>query len=115
MNIGAGVGFVFDARERADVAKRLHAPGCGFRVVAESGVHLWRFGVDELPDELAAPTGPAVELSLVFGLPFARLRAALPDELFTTALSGARAAASICARDSNLCHCLCDCHAKLPS
>jgi hypothetical protein len=58
MNIGAGVGFVFDARERADMAERLHAPSCGFRVVAESGTHLWRFGVDELPDELAAPTGP---------------------------------------------------------
>jgi hypothetical protein len=100
MNIGAGVGFVFDARERADVAERLHTPGCGFRVVAESGVHLWRFGVDELPDELAAPTGPAVQLSLVFGLPFARLRAALPDELFTTDLSGARASASTSCPDT---------------
>ena len=54
-----------------------------------SATWLWRFGLDELPDELGPPTGPAVEMSVVFGMPFARLRAALPDEFFVADLTAA--------------------------
>jgi hypothetical protein len=82
------VGFVLDQRERASVAEQLHDPACGFRVTG-AGVHLWRFGLNELAEELAAPSGPAVELALILGLPFSRLRLALPDELFTAEITSA--------------------------
>jgi hypothetical protein len=80
---GAAVGFVLDRRERASVTEQLHDPACGFRVTG-AGTYLWRFALNPLPEELAAPSGPAVELALVLGMPFSRLRMALPDELFTT-------------------------------
>jgi hypothetical protein len=85
MNIGASAGFGLDVRERAAVVARLHTPPCGFRQT-EGGAWLWRFGLRALPRgcELAPPEGPAVELAALFGMPFARLRAALPDELFST-------------------------------
>ncbi len=73
MNLGAAVGFILDSRERAGVAARLHDHACGFRMT-EEGTCLWRFALEPLTAELAAPTGPAVQLSLLFGLPFARLR-----------------------------------------
>ena len=44
---------------------------------------LWRFSLDPLSDELDAPTGTAVGICALLGVPFARLRAALPDELLT--------------------------------
>ena len=88
MNLGAALGFSLDARDKKIVAARLHDPACGYRV-AEDGTWLWRFGLELLPDVLAPPSGPAVQLALVLGLPFARLRAALPDEFFVTHLGAA--------------------------
>ena len=83
LHIGAVTAWVMDSREKQHVADRLRDPACGYRIT-DSGVTLWRFGLDPLPDEIAAPSGPAVMLAAVFGLPMARLRAAMPDELFTT-------------------------------
>ena len=88
MNLGAALGYYLDARDKAAVTARLHDPACGFRV-ADDGTWLWRFGLEPLPDVLAPPSGPAVQLALVLGLPFARLRAALPDEFFVTHLGAA--------------------------
>jgi hypothetical protein len=88
MNLGAALGFYLDARDKKIVAARLHDPACGYRV-ADDGAWLWRFGLEPLPDVLAPPSGPAVQLALVLGLPFARLRAALPDEFFVTHLGAA--------------------------
>ena len=83
LHIGGAVAWVMDSREKAHVAQRLRDPACGYRVT-DDGTCLWRFGLDPLPAEIAAPTGPAVELSAMFGVPIARLRAALPDEFFVT-------------------------------
>ena len=83
LHVGGIVAWVMDSREKAHVAERLRDPACGYRVT-EDGTCLWRFGLDPLPEEIAPPNGPAIELSALFGLPVARLRAALPDELFTT-------------------------------
>jgi hypothetical protein len=88
MNVGAAVGWTIDHRERARIVAQLRDPHCGFRVTAD-GVQLWRFGLEPLADEIAAPTGPAVELAAVLGVPFARLRAALPDELLGTDFAAA--------------------------
>ena len=88
LHIGAGVAYVMDRREKESVAERLLNPACGYRV-ADDGAWLWRFGLDPLPGEIAAPHGPAVMLSEVLGIPFARLRAALPDELLNTDFAAA--------------------------
>jgi hypothetical protein len=88
MNLGAAVGALMDQRERADVNARLRTAACGFRVL-EDGTQLWRFALHPLTEELAPPQGPAVQLSLVLGMPFARLRAAMPDSMFSSDLSAA--------------------------
>ena len=85
---GAALGFFFDRRARARALRRLTAPEAGFRVT-EDGVWLWRFHLDELEEELAPPTGSAVRLSAIIGMPYVRLRAALPDELISTNLAAA--------------------------
>jgi hypothetical protein len=98
MNVGAALGFALDARERRAVLARLQLPEAGFRVAqdAEGGgcggdaqCWLWSFHLDPLPDELAAPSGSAVRLSEAIGIPFARLRASMPDELIGESLAAA--------------------------
>jgi hypothetical protein len=61
MNLGAAVGYHLDARERARMAASLCDSAVGFRIT-KGGAWVWRFGLDELPDELAAPCGPAVQV-----------------------------------------------------
>ena len=77
---GAALGWLLDRRERARVLLRLQRPETGFRVT-EAGAWLWSFHLQPLTDELDAPSGSAVELCGIFGVPFARLVTALPNEL----------------------------------
>ena len=86
MCVGAATAAALDAGARRRALKRLTAPdgGCGFRVARDGVTHLWRFHLDPLPSEIAAPSGAAVQIASVIGMPFARLRAAMPDEFFTT-------------------------------
>ena len=61
----------------------------------EGDAWLWRFSLDPLKTDVGAPTGPAVGITEMLGVPFARLRAALPDEMLPrwdlgTALGRAR-------------------------
>ena len=86
MWLGAGVGYFQDARMRARIMHKLQEPRMGF-YATEEGAWLWRFHLDPIEKDLAPPTGPAVELAKVFGLPLARLRAALPDELLEHTLA----------------------------
>ena len=88
MNGGAALGYVLDARLRAHVVGRLKTPEAGFTAVpGDPDCWVWRLQLDELHDDLDAPRGTAVVLSRIMGLPFARLRAALPDEMLTTPLA----------------------------
>jgi hypothetical protein len=80
-NLGAVLGLALDRRERRRVLARLRTPECGYCTAAD-GCGLWSFSLDPLVDELAAPSGSAVAMCTVFGMPFARLRASLPDEWF---------------------------------
>ncbi len=81
-NLGAVLGLALDRRERRRVLARLRAPECGFCTAAEDGCKLWRFALEPLADEMGAPSGSAVALCTIFGMPFARLRASLPDDWF---------------------------------
>jgi hypothetical protein len=79
MNIGAFVGFQLDARERRAYLAQLQTPQLGFR--EEKGVWLWRLHLAPLRDAIDAPTGSAVALSAMLGIPLSRLRTCLPDDL----------------------------------
>ena len=83
VNLGAGVGYVLDSRERRAVVARLQQPDAGFErgFGGDADCWTWSFRLDDLSDDVASPGGSAVAISAVLGVPFARLRAALPDEL----------------------------------
>jgi hypothetical protein len=91
MNLGALYGYALDRRQRLAFMEQLRKPGAGCRVLegGEEGTLLWRFNIQSLQAEFGAPTGPAVQLAVLMGLPSARLRAALPDDLLTWGLSDA--------------------------
>ena len=81
MNLGAAVGFTMDMRERRTFLERLQTDKMGYREDEATGAWVWRFQLDPLVSEFQPPSGTAVELCHLLGLPAARLRAALPDEL----------------------------------
>jgi len=82
VNVGAVIGAALDRRERRMYLERLQQPQMGYRV-AEDGAWLWSFSVVPLRDIIDAPVGPAVEICELLGIPFARLRYALPDEMLS--------------------------------
>jgi hypothetical protein len=84
MHIFAAVGYVQDRRLRTRVLARLCDAGTGYKLVKRDGeadVHLWRFEQLPLTENVGAVQGSLVELAAVAGLPVARLRCALPEEL----------------------------------
>ena len=82
MNAGAVVGYVLDARERQRLVYQLQRPETEF---AELPGGVWTWTLKQLPlsSTVEAPTGSAPALAFLMGIPLVRLRAALPDELFT--------------------------------
>jgi hypothetical protein len=89
MNVGAGVAFVLDMRERRSTLCRLQAPAAGFSAVSADGGDdaddaVWTWACTQLPLTRAveAPRGSAAALSYTFGLPLVRLRASLPECVF---------------------------------
>ena len=80
MNLGALVGFVLDARERRAFVAHLQTDTVGFRTGKDESCWLWRFSLDPLKGDIDTPTGTAVALTALLGIPFARLRTAIPDE-----------------------------------
>jgi len=79
MHLGIVVGLIQDARERRRLVALLSTASVGWRETP-SGAQLWRFSLSEVEESLAPPSGPAVSLSLVMGVPFSRLRIAIPDD-----------------------------------
>ena len=80
MNVGAVVAFLTDMDDRRTTLKRLQARDAGFCELSD-GTWVWRFEQEPLSSPVQAPSGSAVVLAGVFGLPFVRLRAALPEAL----------------------------------
>lgn len=95
MNLGAAAGFALDRRKRLDFFQCMQTPEVGFHV-GPKGEWLWSFSLDPLRGELDAPTGPAVALSALLGIPLVRLRAALPDELLVWDLATAMGRKHVC-------------------
>ena len=80
--MGAALGSLLDRRERLVYLERLRQPHMGYRET-ENGAWLWSFSVEPMRDIIDAPVGPAVEICELLGIPFARLRYALPDEMLS--------------------------------
>ena len=88
MNIGAAIGAGQDARDRRKIVLKLRQPEAGYRETA-AGAWLWRFRLEPLKEDIDSPTGSAVRLAAIMGIPFVRLRAALPDEILTASMGDA--------------------------
>ena len=81
MNVGAVVGYFLDAGERLATLATLQQPQMGFEELP-FGVWTWRCVQEPLERAVAAPSGSAMHLATVLGLPFVRLRAAVPECAF---------------------------------
>ena len=88
MHVGAISGYHFDVATRRGTLGRLLQPAAGHRALPD-GTSLWRFALEPLREDMDSPAGPAIEACAVMGIPFARIRLALPDECFGTDLSAA--------------------------
>ncbi len=78
MHVGSALAYAEGARERRAFLSRLRHPHVGYRL-GKDGAAVWRFSVAPLRGEMDSPTGPAVALASLLGLPFVRLRCCLPD------------------------------------
>ena len=96
-NVGAIIAFVMDVRERKNTLQLLQQRAMGF-TEHEDGAWTWTCVQKEMRRPVEAPSGSAMNLASVFGLPFVRLRAALPEEMFAGSVGralGRRAGLSV--------------------
>ncbi len=81
MNLGAVVAFFLDMNERKSTLALLQQPEMGF-MEQEDGTWTWTCVQREMRHAVEPPSGSAFHLATVFGIPFVRLRAALPEAMF---------------------------------
>lgn len=80
MHVGAALGYLRDKADRCSAIESLQAPGqCGF--AEREGAWTWFLVQDPLEDDVFKVGGSFVNASGVIGLPFARLRMAIPEDL----------------------------------
>ena len=81
MNVGAIVGVWMDMSQRKSALAAFQRPEMGF--TEHPGGELWTWCCTQEPLDRAvgAPAGTAVQLAHALGVPFARLRAAVPEAL----------------------------------
>ena len=87
-NVGAVIAFILDMREHKSTLALLQQPEMGF-LEHEDGAWTWTCVQRELSQPVEAPSGSALNLATVFGLPFVRLRAALPEAMFAGSVGSA--------------------------
>ena len=80
MHIGAFIGAAMDAAGKARVLKALLSDAFAFEELP-GGVWTWSLYQQPVVSDFGAVAGPLVDLAGVIGLPFARLRCAVPEEL----------------------------------
>ena len=88
MHVGAGIAVMQGAAQRRRLLSKLQLPECGFEVT-NGGAWIWKFHLDPPTDNIDSLSGSGVVLAARMGLPFARLRASIPDELMVTTLANA--------------------------
>jgi hypothetical protein len=104
MHVGALVGFTRDNAERAALLARIKHTDMGF-MEQPDGAWSWHFAQLPLMSDLGEIPGNMTVLARVIGVPFARLRCALPEELFggvTAQLVGRRSGLSTTTRSERL-------------
>jgi hypothetical protein len=108
MNLGALIAAIMDLGEKRKTLAALQSPECGFSET-HGGAWTWSCEQEALESAVEAPRGSAFALSAVMGVPFVRLRAALPEEFFAGSVGqalGRRAGLSVQglqdARDDNI-------------
>ena len=79
--MGALVASIMDLSDKRKTLAALQSPECGFCELP-GGVWTWTCEQEPLAAAVQAPQGSAFALASVMGLPFVRLRAALPEEFF---------------------------------
>ena len=87
-NLGALIASIMDLGEKRKTLAALQTPECGFQELP-GGVWTWTCEQEPLTEAVQAPRGSAFALSAVMGLPFVRLRAALPEDYFAGAVGAA--------------------------
>ena len=96
-NVGAVIAFILDMNEHKNTLALLQQPEMGF-VEHDDGTWTWTCVQKEMRNPVEAPSGSAFRLATVFGLPFVRLRAALPEAMFAGSVGralGRRAGLSV--------------------
>ena len=80
MHIGAFIGAALDAAGKKRVLKALLSDAFAYEELP-GGVWTWSLYQQPVVSDFGAVAGPLVDLAGVIGLPFARLRCAVPEEL----------------------------------
>ena len=101
MHVGAAVGRVQDGAEQRSAVAQLRSRSLGF-AAQKGGAWTWRCTQDAVSSERQGNSGSLVELARLVGMPYIRLRAAIPEAL----LPGSVAAATGCAAGLSAAHVL---------
>jgi hypothetical protein len=90
MHLGGAIAYVQDGAEQTRLLARLRDPALGFVAQGKhNGAWTWSFSQDPVTRELDVSSGSAVLMARVLGMPFVRLRAAIPPELLPGTLADA--------------------------
>ena len=84
MHILSVASWGLEARASSALVRKLHSPECGHAKLGEGGtVDVWHFAQEPLEGDVDAVRGSYVEFAAVAGLPYGRLRCAVPEELLS--------------------------------
>ena len=81
MNAGAVIGVYMDMSQRKSALLAFQRPEMGFTEHPDGELWTWRCVHEPLASAVGPPTGTAVHIARALGMPFVRLRAALPEAL----------------------------------
>lgn len=81
MNLGAVAGVWMDMSQRKSALAAFQRPEMGFTEHPGGELWTWRCVQEPLDRAVGAPAGTAVQMAHAMGVPFARLRAAVPEAL----------------------------------
>lgn len=82
MHIGAIFAFFLDRRDRDHIRAEVFNDKCGFAL--ESDAWTWSLEQEDLSDPVHPVKGSAVHFCSVLGLPYARIRSAVPEDTLPT-------------------------------